>query len=34
MGSVETKSSEYTGWTEDGKNEGVGAMDPEAEARV
>jgi len=34
MGSVETKSAECTGWTDDGKNKGVGAMDPEAEARV
>ena len=34
MGSVETKSAECTGWTDNGKNEGVGAMDPEAEARI
>ena len=34
MGSVETKSAECTGWTDDRKNEGVGAMDPEDEARV
>jgi len=34
MSSEKTQSEECTGWTDDGKNDGVGAMDPEAEAKI
>ena len=34
MDSEKAKSGEYTGWTDEEQSEGVGAIKPEAEARV